>query len=92
MLGQLPANIQAAETETFNPFKKDPFDSRLHNEELHDTKSGRHRNGSRSVVITRRYGAVYVVDRGRAGRGEEQACWYWIGSHESYNTFTGSRG
>jgi hypothetical protein len=38
--------------------------------------------GSRSVAITRRYRAIYVVD------GDTNV-WYWCGSHEDYNNFVG---
>jgi hypothetical protein len=88
MEGHLPENIQALAAKVFEILKLDPMDPRLGNEELYDTKKGRHRSGSRSVRITLRYRAIYVVDKGADGRGEEQACWYWIGSREEYANFT----
>ena len=75
----------------FKLFCKDPHDPMLENEELHDKRKGRHRNGSRSVSITRRYRAIYVVDNGKDGDEEDQCCWYWIGSHEDYNSFVKSK-
>ena len=58
--------------------------SSLHNHPLDDTRQGRHRKNSRAVWITLRYRAIYVVD------GETNV-WYWIGSHEDYNIFTGAQ-
>ena len=73
-------------------FLKDPNAPILCTEELHDSRAGHHRNGSKSVRITLRYRAIYVTDRGPPdGKGEKQYCWYWVGSHESYNNFIGSR-
>lgn len=81
-LSHLPERIQQAAQEAFEAFKRDPFDPTLNNHQLTDTKKGQHRNGSRSVSVTRRYRAIYVEDDG-------DNVWYWIGSHEDYNNFVG---
>lgn len=91
MLADLPGRIQSKAEELFGIFMKDPYDPILENEDLYDTKRGRHRRGSRSVSVTRRYRAIYVVDNGTKGDEPEQYCWYWVGSHEDYNNFIGSK-
>lgn len=92
MLEDLPPAIQQRAEELYElHFKKDPTAPILCTEDLHDQKSGRHRAGSKSVRITLRYRAIYVIDHGPDGKGEAQACWYWVGSHESYNNFIGSK-
>lgn len=68
--------------EAFRRFLADPDDPALHSHPLKDTHRGRHRRGSRAVSVTLRYRAIYVVDDG-------VNIWYWIGSHEDYNSFTG---
>jgi len=83
LLSKLPANIAALAEEAFAFFLADPNHPVLANHPLYDTRRGQHREGSRSVSITRRYRAIYVVD------GDTNV-WYWIGTHEAYNSFTGS--
>lgn len=90
-LAGLPKEVRDLAQLCFEQFCKDPYDPTLENEDLYDTKKGRHRTGSRSIAISRRYRAIYVVDNGRDGDEEEQNCWYWIGSHSDYNGFTGSK-
>jgi hypothetical protein len=82
LLARLPAEVQAATAAAFTLFQSDPFHPALANHELVDTKKGRHRKASRSIAVTRRYRAIYVVD------GPTNV-WYWIGSHEDYNNFVG---
>lgn len=91
LLAQLPPDIQEKAEKLFARFQKDQFDPILCNEDLYDSNVGRHRKGSRSVRITLRYRAIYVVDNGPKGDQPEQVCWYWIGSRESYANFIGSR-
>ena len=83
-LAKLPPRIAELADQAFDVFKKDPEDPRLENHPLGDTHRGRHRAGSRVVTVTRRYRAIYVVD------GNTNV-WYWIGSHEDYNIFTGRK-
>jgi hypothetical protein len=85
---QLPPSIQALSRAAFKRFRKNPHDPVLENEQLYDSKKGRHRKGSRSVVITRRYRSIYVVDT-KDKSGKVTAVWYWTGSHEDYNNFIG---
>jgi hypothetical protein len=68
----------------FRLFLANPEDPALHNHPLEDTHRGRHRKNSRAVWVTLRYRAIYVVD------GDTNV-WYWIGSHEDYNNFTGRK-
>ncbi len=84
MFSKLPAGIQALTDAAFEKFKKNPLDPALDNHPLDDISRGRHRTGSRAVSITQRYRAIYVVD------GDTNV-WYWIGSHEDYNNFTGRK-
>lgn len=91
LLEALPNHIRELADDAFKRFEKDPFHPSLENEDLYDSKKGRHRKGSRSVAISRRYRAIYVVDNGPDGADPTQVCWYWCGSHESYNIFTGRK-
>lgn len=84
LFAQLPRHIQELAQGAFDHFRTDPHHPMLHNHPLADSNKGRHRNGSRAVWITRRYRAIYVQD------GDTNV-WYWIGSHEDYNNFIGSR-
>lgn len=80
----LPQHVQDLADLTFKAFVANPFDPSLERHDLNDTKKGRHRNGSFAVSITRRYRAIATIDGG-------VNVWYWIGSHEDYNNFTGSK-
>jgi hypothetical protein len=82
MLAGLPPRIQEAARDAFRLFLQNPNAPALENHTLKDTKKGRHQKGSRAVSVTLRYRAIYVVD------GPTNV-WYWIGSHEDYNNFTG---
>jgi hypothetical protein len=83
-LERLPAHLRDAAGDAFAAFLRDPFHPSLRNHPLDDTHLGHHRAGSRSVSITRSYRAIYVTD------GDTNV-WYWIGSHEDYNNFTGRK-
>jgi hypothetical protein len=82
MLAMLPERIQEAAEEAYRQFLADPDHHSLAHHALKDTKKGRHQNGSWAVHVTRRYCAIYLPD------GNENV-WYWIGSHEDYNSFVG---
>ena len=84
LLDRLPDEIQKSASASFKQFLENPNHPSLENHELADTRRGRHRRGSRAVSITRRYRAIYVED------GSTNV-WYWIGSHEDYNNFTGKK-
>jgi hypothetical protein len=77
-------NIRNLAELAFQEFLRDPESPALANHPLDDTHRGQHRKGSRAVLVTFRYRAIYVVD------GDTNV-WYWIGSHESYNNFTGKK-
>ena len=79
---QLPANIQKLGVAAFKRFCDDPSHPSLRLHELGDSKRGSHLPGSRSVSITRRYRAVYVVKDG-------VNVWYWVGTHAEYDRFSG---
>jgi hypothetical protein len=51
---------------------------------LDDNDKGRHRKGSISVSITMKYRAIYVVE-------ENVNVWYWIGTHNDFENFTGKK-
>ncbi len=90
-LALLPVPIQNLAQLLYLKFREDPWDPGLRAHPLADSKKGRHRPGSISVEITRRYRAIYNIDNGPDGHDEPQYCWYWIGTHEEYNNFIGSK-
>ena len=90
-LEKLPESVQRAATNLFKVFRQNPADPILETESLNDNKRGRHRRDSFSVRVGLRYRAIYVVDNGERGDEPKQYCWYWIGSHQDYNKFIGSR-
>ena len=82
--GKLPARIREVAELAFRQFVEDPQHPGLGVHALDDSKKGQHRSGSVSVRVTARYRAIYTVDGG-------VNVWYWIGSHEDYNSFTGRK-
>lgn len=84
----LPARVLVLAQDAFKRFKANPFDPSLDNHDLEDNRRGRHRKGSRAVSVSLRYRAIYFLDETTT---PTTAVWYWIGSHEDYNAFTGSR-
>ena len=85
MFDELPSDIQVLAQAMYGLFRKDPNHNSLKHHELRNTKRGQHKNGSFAVHISYRWCAIYFVDAGRNAN-----IWYWIGSHESYNNFTGA--
>ena len=79
---RLPHSARRAAQEAFKLFCGTPTHPALDCHPLKDTHKGRHTRGSISVTVTYRYRAIYVVD------GDANV-WYWIGTHEDYNNFTG---
>jgi len=79
---RIPQSAQRAAREAFRLFCNQPAHLALDSHTLKDTHKGRHKKGSVSVSVTYRYRAIYVVD------GDTNV-WYWIGTHEDYNNFTG---
>ncbi len=90
MCDKLPTATARLAEKAYSQFRKDPSHPGLEHHALDDTKRGRHRNGSWAVSITRRYRAIYVPDETGSEQHAPANVWYWIGSHEDYNAFTGS--
>lgn len=84
LLAGLPLHIQQLAEGAFQLFEAHPQHPSLRHHALTSTGRGRHRAQSFSVSISNRYRAIYVVDGGTN-------VWYWVGSHEDYNTFTGKK-
>ena len=84
MLGKLPAKVQEVATASFLQFQADPKHPGLAHHALDDVKRGKHRDRSFAVSVGGRHRAIYAVENGRN-------VWYWIGSHEDYNVFTGRK-
>ena len=85
-LERLPVEIQTLAEQAFELFLRDPAHPSLRNHELAATAKGRHKKGSRSVSITMKYRAIYLVDEQTSTN-----VWYWIGSHTDYDTFIGKK-
>ena len=83
-LAHLGERVAKLADEAFELFLADPEAPALHNHPLGDSHWGQHRKNSRAVSVTLRYRAIYVAD------GNINV-WYWIGSHEDYNNFTGRK-
>jgi hypothetical protein len=83
-LAALPREVRDLAELAFQKFLENPLHPALRNHPLDDTRKGRHRTGSRSVSVSMKYRAIYVVD------GDTNV-WYWIGSHADYDTFTGGK-
>jgi hypothetical protein len=81
-LDRLPDVIQRLADAAFDRFREDPSHPSLRHHALKDNNKGQHRSGSFSVSITMKYRAIYTRD------GETNV-WYWIGTHNDYNNFTG---
>ena len=84
LLDDLGKDVAKLAKAAFRAFLKNPHDPMLDWHDLKDKHRGQHRSHSFSVSVTYRYRAIYVVD------GNTNV-WYWIGTHESYNTFTGRK-
>ena len=86
----LPEKVADIARRAFRQFLADPHAPALHNHELEDRHKGRHKLGSRSARVNVHYRAIYVVVPGKQGKPDVNE-WYWIGSHEDYNNFTGAK-
>ncbi len=90
-LSRLPKHVQEQAEKAFLLFCVDEFHPALRRHWLANSKSGRHRPDSFAVSIAYHYRAIGTIDNGPDGRDEPQYCWYWIGTHEEYNNFIGSK-
>jgi mRNA-degrading endonuclease RelE of RelBE toxin-antitoxin system len=84
MLFDLPPDIQKLARQRFRQFLKTPFDPSFDTKPLHDKKKTPHKDGTWSVRVDRRYRALFVIEN-------DTNLWYWIGSHNAYNTFVGCK-
>jgi hypothetical protein len=91
MLSKLPEHIRELADAAFKAFCDNPQHPALSNHPLDDTHKGRHRKQSRSISITHRYRAVYVIDDDRDSAGAYINLWYWVGTHNDYNIFVGRK-
>jgi hypothetical protein len=80
----LPANVQQLARAAFKAFKSNPAHPSLRVHQLKDNSRGSHRPGSWSASITLHYRAIFFID------GDANV-WYWIGSHNDYDQFTGKK-
>jgi hypothetical protein len=83
-LEALPESVQRLAQAAFRLFQQNPAHPSLRHHELKESTAGRHRQGSRAVNVGYQYRAVYVPD------GNDNV-WYWIGTHQDYNTLIGSK-
>ncbi|MFO0966644.1 MAG: hypothetical protein U0793_13815 [Gemmataceae bacterium] len=84
MMRKLPRQVQGLAQEAFSLYAENPQHPSLRHHRLKDTKKGSHKEGSSSISITHRYRAIYYQD----GRTR---VWYWIGSHNDFDTFVGGK-
>jgi hypothetical protein len=84
LFAKLPRRVQSLARATFLLFLRNPRHDSLRLHQLSDSGKGRHRPGTWSVSITMKYRALYVVE-------DERNVWYWIGSHNDCENFTGKK-
>ncbi len=82
LFDRLPERIQRLAVAAFQEFRKNPDHPALRRHRLNVSHKGQHRAGSFSVSITKKYRAIYVEADG-------DNLWYWIGTHNDYENFTG---
>ncbi|QDU60927.1 hypothetical protein Pan216_17800 [Planctomycetes bacterium Pan216] len=76
----------------FKAYRKNPNTPILEHHPLKNKSSSQHRNNSVAVTLTGSYRAIYVdFPNGHRSGKRDLRLWYWIGTHEAYNTFTGSK-
>lgn len=79
---ELPERIQKSVLKVIRIWETDPRSNGLKLHPLKDNKKGQHKNGSWAVSVNRQYRAIFVWDG-------PTALWYWVGTHNDYNRFTG---
>lgn len=84
MFRSLPPEVRRSAKRVYRQFVADPKHPSLRLHELAATRRGQHKPGSRSVSVTMKYRAIYVVEDG-------VNIWYWIGPHSDYESFTGRK-
>jgi hypothetical protein len=68
----------------YRQFCLDPSHPALRLHRLENRKKSPHKDDSFSVTVCLTYRAIYVVD------GDTNV-WYWIGTHNDYNSFIGEK-
>lgn len=81
---KLPQHIKDAVRDACVIFDRDPRHPSLRHHDLGETKRGQHYPASASVSVTMQYRAIYLVQDGIN-------VWYWIGTHNEYENFTGKK-
>lgn len=84
LLAKLPQWVHRLADETFELFLADPSHPSLRLHALVDTARGQHRSGSFAVYLGKKYRVIYHID------GDTNV-WYWIGTHNDYENFTGKK-
>ncbi len=84
LFGKLPESVKKLARAAYRLFRKNPSHPSLHLHDLKDNKKGQHRDSSKAVSVSAQYRAIFVVE------GDTNV-WYWIGTHNDYNTFTGRK-
>jgi hypothetical protein len=82
LLNGMPQGVGALAKDAFKLFLKDANHPMLALHDLKDNRRGQHQSSSYSVSVTYRIRAIFTID------GDTNV-WYWIGTHEAYNSFTG---
>jgi mRNA-degrading endonuclease RelE of RelBE toxin-antitoxin system len=81
---RLPRQIQGLVDAKLQRVLENPEHPSLRLHRLRDNKRGKHLKNSISLSINMQYRAIYVID------GEENV-WYWVGTHNDYETFIGEK-
>ena len=84
MESRLPPEIRDLAKLAFSQFVENPAYPSLCLKQLADDGRGRHRRPSWSVRINKKYRAIFTIDG-------ERNVWYWIGSHNDYDSLVGRR-
>ena len=78
----LPEKIQKSVRKAIRMYEESPRAKGLMLHRLKDNKRGSHFDGSWSVRVNQQYRAIFVIVNGKA-------LWYWVGTHNDYNRFSG---
>lgn len=84
MLSRLPKEVFEAVIDAALLFHSNPAAKSLRHHALLDKSKASHKPGSYSVSITMLYRAIYFKVDGIN-------VWYWVGTHDQYDKFTGGK-
>lgn len=79
-LRKLPPQVVKSLRRKQECMTKDPNGPWVGVSDKHDSRKGRHRDGSWAARLASEYRALFVRDG-------ESIIWYWIGSHAAYDNF-----